>query len=83
MGSYRRGGIPPHRVGRAELLCHADESELVAFEDFEYASKVHSRAAQSVDRVDNYAVHLAGFDVRQQLPNRRTIHIAAVKPPSS
>ncbi len=42
----------------------------------EHASEVHQRAAQSVDLVDDYAIHLAGFDVRQQLLERRTIHIA-------
>lgn len=59
------------------MLRYADEGNLIAFEDFEHASEVHQRAAQSVDLVDDHAIHLAGFDVRQQLPERWTIHIAA------
>jgi hypothetical protein len=53
---------------------------MIAFEDFEHASEVHQRAAQSIDLVDGHAVHLAGFDVRQQLPERRSIHVATGKP---
>ena len=56
---------PAHRVGRVELLSYAYECNLMTFEDFEHASEVHQRTAQSIDFVDDHAVDLPSFDVRQ------------------
>ena len=57
---------PPHRRRRVERLRDADKGDVVPIEHLDQLGKIHQRARQPVDLVDDHHIDVAFLDVAEQ-----------------
>ena len=68
---------PAHRGRGVERLRDADEGDVVAIEHLDQLGKIHQRAAEPIDLVDDHHVDAPGLDVGQQSLQRRPVQRCA------
>ncbi len=66
---------PAQRTGGIQRLRDRHQADLSALEYLHQASKIQQRAAEPVHLVDQHAIDITAFDVRQQLPQRGTFQV--------